>query len=882
MTGELWRQIEMLFHRAVDLEPSERAKLLRRECAGNELLRAEVESLVAAERGEDRIARAVGEAALSGLPLEAASAREGDRLGPYLLTRQLGEGGMGVVYLARRADDQYRSTVAIKIVRGLLSTDAMVRFRRERQFLADLTHPNVARLLDGGTTPGGLPYVVMEHIEGEPIHEYCDRRRLTIRQRVTLFRKVAKAVEFAHSRFVVHRDIKPTNILVTPDGVPKLLDFGIAKNLDGAGTSTTTSATGSMVRMLTPSYASPEQIQGEAATAATDVYGLGAVLYELLTGCVPHRFRNTTPAELERVICEEAHVPLSQAVELEEGTGGGGRNEIVQRRGTTAKELRRELAGDLDNVVATALRKEPERRYASVERFSDDLRRYLAGLTVTARADEFTYRARKFVGRHRLGVVAAALSVVSLVGFSLVVAFQAARIAEQRDLAEQRRVAAEQVTSFLVDTFRVSDPNESRGNAVTARELLERGAERLESLDDQPAVRASLEDTMGTVYKNLGLYDEAEHLLRSAFETRRDLLGDEHPDVASSLANLADYEFQLGDYVASMSLYRESLDVYRKLEHMESDEAADVLDGIATLLDAEGDYEEAKATYRQALAVRRRLHRGDDVRVASALQNLSATLRTTGEFEEAERLNREALAIRRRCLGDDHLDVAHSLNQLARLLTLKGEHEAALPLAQEGLSIRRKAHRGEPHAEVAASLGNVAGILSSLGRPREALAHRYESFGTLEAILGSRHPYIAASLSSIGQAQLDAGELDRAEASLRRSVDLHRTLFPEGNPDTAYPLTALGSTLLASGRLDEAEAVLREALRLRIDYLPSDHWLLASSRGLLGECLVRRGETEEGSALLRASLRGLESAFGPDDERTRQARERLSTWTTEE
>jgi serine/threonine-protein kinase len=873
MIEERWRRLEAIFHRAVDLEVEARARYLEEACDGDGELRAEVESLIAAERGEDRIAKAVGEAAAGAAFAEESLDLVGEPVGPYLVVKKLGEGGMGAVFLAERSDDQYRSRVAVKLVRGLAGIDALYRFRRERQILADLAHPGIARLLDGGTTSGGLPYVIMEYVEGEPIHEYCDRRRLALRDRVALLREVAKAVQFAHSRLVVHRDIKPANILVTSEGIPKLLDFGIAKSLAGETAGAAVGReTQSMVRLFTPSYASPEQVKGEPVTVASDVYGLGAVLYELLAGRSPHQLRGTSPAELERVICEEPHRPLPQAVDP---GGTPDAQDRAERRGfRSPRELAAALDSDLDNIVAMALRKEPERRYPSVERFSDDLGRYLEGRPVTARADDWTYRARKFVSRHRLAVGASAFFVLSLLGFALAISLQAGRLAEQRDLAERKRLEAEQVSDFLIETFRVSDPNENPGDTVTARELLDRAAERIEALADQPAMRASLEDTMGVIYMYLGLYEQAAPLLESALELRRNLNQADDPDVAWSLGSLGSLRSEIGDYEAAIGLLQQSVDMYRRLNLEETEAAVESLTDLAVALERYGSYDEAEAGYRAALAIHRRQQGEETTAVADDLQNLSGILRTLGEYEEAERLNRESLALRRRLLGNDHLDVAHSLNQLARLLSLKGDAEAALPVALEGLQIRRKAHKGA-HVEVAASLGNVAGILGSLGRHDESLAYRLESLEVVEEIVGRDHPYFAATLSSLGEAHLRLRHFDEAETVLRESVAAHRRLYPEGNVQTAHPLTALGETLLAIGRPGEAEEALEEALRLRLADLPPEHWFIAKTRSLLGEALVRQGRIEEGKPHLVAGHERLEAEFGSDDERTVEARERL-------
>jgi serine/threonine protein kinase len=421
---ERWRQIESLFEQAVECPPAERSSFLDRSCQGDDALRREVESLLACDDPESLIE-------VSGLPVldggaeaEAPADMAGRRVGPYRLVRLLGQGGMGSVHLAVRDDDQYQKQVAIKLLRRELDTGLMMsRFRQERQILANLEHPFIARLLDGGTADDGIPYLVMEYVDGLPITAFCSESGASIQARLALFRLVCEAVQYAHQNLVVHRDLKPGNILITREGIPKLLDFGIAKLISPRSTGRTLTQD---LRMMTPDYASPEQARGQAISTASDIYSLGAVLYELLTGQRPHRFTSDSFAEIERTICDVEPERPSRAVERE--TGGSARD--LKRRS-------RQLAGDLDNIILTALRKEPDRRYASVAELSEDLRRHLEGLPVAAREDRFWYRAGKFVRRNKLGVAAAVLVGLSLIGGIAATAYQARRAERRFQLVRQ-------------------------------------------------------------------------------------------------------------------------------------------------------------------------------------------------------------------------------------------------------------------------------------------------------------------------------------------------------------------------------------------------------------------------------------------------------------
>ena len=517
---------------------------------------------------------------------------------------------MGTVYLAARADEHFHKRVALKIIRsGAHSADVVRHFKRERQILAGLDHPNIAKLLDGGTTDDGLPYLVMEYIEGEPLLDYCDSRSLPISDRLKLFQSICAAVQYAHRNLVVHRDIKPANILVAEDGSPRLLDFGIAKllNPEVSGESPTATAIA-----MTPAYASPEQARGERVTTATDVYSLGVVLYEVLTGHHPYRFASRQPLDVLRAVVEqEPENPSTAVVRTDESTVLEGAqpirltpDSVARTREGSPEKLKRRLRGDLDNILMLALRKEPYRRYASVEAFSDDVRRYLEGLPVGARKPTVGYRAGKFLRRHAVGVAAALGVAVLLLGFALAVTVQSARVARERDLAEKERATAQReretaqrVSAFLVDLFKVSDPSEARGNTVTAREVLDKGAAKIAAeLKDQPEVQAALMDTMGAVYRNLGLYDKAIPLLQQALETRKALLGNEHLEVAKSLTSLGTVALEKGDYAAAEDLYREALGMRRRLLGNDHLDVAAGANNLANALRSKGDVAGAEAS----------------------------------------------------------------------------------------------------------------------------------------------------------------------------------------------------------------------------------------------------------------------------------------------
>lgn len=866
MTPERLQKIEELYCEAAELTPAEREAFLERTCAEDAELRREVEALFL----ETANTKAPFASIIVGAADALTSAQKefiGRRVGSYRITSIIGQGGMAEVYRAVRDDDHYQKEVAVKLVRpGRITSFMLARFRHERQILASLEHPFIARLLDGGATDDDLPYFVMEYIEGQPITEYCDEHNLSIKRRLKLFRSACAAVQYAHRNLVVHRDLKPSNILVTKEGVPKLLDFGIAKLLapDLSANAVTVAQTMTMMRLMTPDYASPEQVKGEPITTATDVYALGAVLYELLTGERPHKFKDYTLPEIERAIC---------GAEIERPS------HLVERRGKAPARLRRELSGDLDNIVLMALRKEPERRYQSVEQLSEDIRRYLEGRPVTARHDTLIYRAGKFIQRHKASVAVASTIVLLLAVFAGLASLQATRIARERDRANQ-------VTEFLVKSFEVSDPGTARGNSITAREILDSSAAKIRrELQGQPRLQAALMDTMGRVYYKLGLYDSALPLLKDALELNRQALGREHPDVASTLNNLALVLHAKGDFAAAEPLYREALEMRRKLLGDERAEVAASLNNFGLFLKDKGDYEQAEINLRQALALRRKLFGASHVDVAESLNELGVVLKQKGDFKAAEPLYREALEMRRRLLGENHPAVAETTNNLATLLDSMGRYLDAEPLSRQALALYRSL-LGEEHPHVAVSLSNLAGILKRK-RDYDGAEQLYrQALGIMRKQHGDEHPELAILLNNLGALLREKGDYEQAEPLFRQALAMRRKLLKEGHPSIITGLQNLATVLLLKGSPAVAEPLYREAMQMALKSLPPGHWIAAESHSNLGTCLTKLKRLPEAEEHLLTGYEGLKKALGDEHERTQKAVASLielyNTWGKEE
>ncbi len=886
MTPERWEQVVALFHEAREYTAETRQRFLDGAVADSEVRRG-VEGLLRADATEfsllDASPGALAEAAGAD---ERVPRLEGQRLGPYTLLREIGRGGMAVVYLAEHEDLAKR--VALKlVVGGRTSPDRIARFIFERRVLAQLDHPHVARALDAGVTDDGTPWFAMEYVEGEPLDVYCDVRRLGVDERLALFEQVCEAVSYAHQSLVVHRDLKPRNILVTATGEVKLLDFGIAKLLESQP-GATRALTGAWDHPMTPAYAAPEQIRGTLITTATDVYGLGVLLHELLTGRRPHAPGASRALEEERAVAgREPERPSAVVARATESPGPDGSTTPVEpklvaaARGTTVGRLRRRLRGDLDAITLKALAQDPTRRYESAERLLEDLRRRRRGFPVAARPDTVAYRAARFGRRHRAGVAAASLTALSLVGGLAGALWQADRAAHERDVAMRERDRATQVVEFITGVLSAADPSEARGDTLTVYDLLARSERRIDSaLAGQPEVRAELSQVMGRVYGSLGEYSRARPLLESALATRRGTLGDDPERVAETANELAAVLQAQGEYDAAERLRGEALSIQRARPGEDDAAVAATLGGLASIMYAKGAYADGADLLKRALAINRRVG-ADPVVIAGNLDDLATTLRPLGKLDEAEALFREALAIRRRALGDDHPSVPSTLTNLAALLRDFDDYAAAEPLFREALATRQRI-LGNDHPDVALTLiglaytlhwkGDYAGAESLY---RRALAIDRKQRGPVNLEVGMDLFALATMLQDRGGSDAEAERLYRTSLSVLRSA------LPPTHARISMPLTGLGSLLLARGRAGEAEPMLRESVKLRVATLGEAHRVTAQAQSALGACLTQLGRYAEAEPLLLRSERTLVESARPGRSEPRRltelrrARERL-------
>ena len=822
MKVDRWQEIDALFEAALEKTGAARQDFL----AGLDPdLRSELDNLLAA----DQAARTFLERSTW---LATAKGDESDgsgdprlpevdlpkRIGPYKVLGMLGEGGMGRVLLASRADEQFERLVAIKTLRarlpGPLRDELLARFDLERQALAQLEHPNIARLYDAGRDAAGDPYLVLEHVDGMPIDLYCDEHRLDTASRLRLFAEVCQAVQVAHRNLLVHRDLKPSNILVTREGRPMLLDFGIAKLLDPARIAGEVLETRAGSRPMTPGYASPEQVKGEPITTASDVYSLGVLLYELLTGRKPYRVTSWLPHELERAICEVEPERPSTAVFRAAGskdTRDGfdaplPPDEVAARRSTSPTALARLLRGDLDTLLQTALRKDPDQRYASVEALVQDIEAFLGGLPLAARPASTLYTLRKFVRRHRLGVAAASTLAALLLVFLVVLANQARQIRAERDKAQQ-------ALAFLIEVFKASDPSRAQGEELKAREILDGAARRIEKeLAAQPEIQATLMDAMGQVYLGLGLYQDADTLFAKSLERRRQELGPDDPATLAVERSLAWARLELGDLNQAKSLFE---DVVTRLEQNggHAPDLADARLGFGDCLHGLGDPDAAIAQKEKALQGLEK-EAGLEAEKASAELSLGISLTSLSPTDRARQLYARAEARRRRIFGDHSLEVADVIFRRGELERLAARYSEAIPLFDQALAVQRKL-LDPAHPNLLASLQNQAICMAYVGEASQAIPLYQEVYEKQKKRLGPRHPEVANTATMLSTAYALKGDLTTALAFETEALSIRREVFGPLHSLVADALCEYADLLRELGRYEEAARECQGAIAVQ-------------------------------------------------------------------
>ncbi|MEP7011585.1 MAG: serine/threonine-protein kinase [Acidobacteriota bacterium] len=783
MTPERWQLTQDLLEKALLLTGQERTDFLVRSCDGDQPLREEIEALLVIDTNLGDFI----EKPLFDMHGDQGSLAAGDQLGPWRIVREIGRGGMGAVYLAERADATYEKKVAVKLLKRGMDTDELVRrFRSERRILALLEHPHIARLLDGGSTPDGRPYLVMEYVEGRPIDAWCIEQSLSVEDRLALFEKVCRAVHFAHRNLVVHRDLKPGNILVVADGEPRLLDFGIAKLLGG---DPEPFATVAAFLPMTPEYASPEQIRGEPVTTATDIYSLGVLLYRLLAGRSPYRPAAEGRAALAEAVCNQEPLRPSTVV--------GARAKTVAEASSAERDrhLAKRLRGDLDTIAQKALSKNPGRRYESAEQLASDIRRHLEGLPVLARPSGVGYRTSKFVGRHKIGVVFATAALLAIIGTAAVALVQRSEAIREKNRAEDERKRAEWASNFINGVFEINNPSESHGREVKAIDLLEKARKQLENSDYQPIQSGQLHVTLGRVYSSLGQFETSKNLFSEAIDLYSQVGMKEGPQVLEATVELAQAEGDLGNDSRAEELMKQGLRLLGDSKIDENTVNTLALNNYGGLLLGTKRRNEAEKYFIRALAIEKQRGRLQSHAVAIALAGLGDLRSKQGRFPEAEDFYRRSLALRRLVFG-------------------------------------------EPSVEVAKTMNSLATLLEKVGKDREAEDLYLRSITMRKTVLGPSHPRLGPPLSNLSRFYEERGRLEKVEAPYREAVSI---CAKSGNEDRncGVFISHLASFLAEQGRCGEAEPLGVQALAL-LEAKSGDKDAISEAQSVVGGCRSER------------------------------------------
>lgn len=841
---------------------------------------------------------------------DSASAAAGlpQNIAGYRIIGKLGEGGMGIVYKAKQQDPQRE--VALKVIRGGAHVDehTIKRFQQEIHLHAPLKHPGIAAIYDAGYTDDGQRFFTMEFVQGDPLDHYIRAHPLTdgnprkqIEFRLGLFFKICEAVSYAHQRGVIHRDLKPSNILVVESDASdgprelelKILDFGLARTIDPDDGRADRTRFG--VIQGTPPYMSPEQALGKQDEIGlhSDVWALGVILYKLLTDRLPLNVEGSSILEACRIICDE-DPPRPSAVNPE-------------------------LRGDLETIMLKALNKPVSERYESVPTLQGDIGRFLSNQPILARQPSAMYVLRKLIVRNKGAFAFVTTLVVLLAAFAVTMSAMFGIQRRERMRAVRETQKAEQINTFLQDMLSSVNPDEARGREVTVREVLDEASEEMETgLSDQPEVQAAVRATIGNTYVALGAFDEAEDHLERALATRKELFGDTHLEVSSSLSDLAGLRRETGDYEAAEAHFRETLSMNRLLLSDDDPRVATSLSNLSLLLKDQGQYAEAESLCRQALDIRKRHLGENDSDVALSLNNLATLLQEQGKYAEAEPLMREALAKDRAILGEDHPDVASDLSNLATLLLSQGKYAEAEPPLREALALNRmlygddhpsvastlnnlataldyqgkyeeaepmyrealvlyKAILGEEHQAVASVLNNFATILQALEKYEEAEATHRDALAMRRKLLGEEHPHVATSLANLAFVLQDQGKLAGAEPMYREALEIRRKALGNDHPRVASTLLGLGSLLIDRGDAAGAEPLLRRCIEIRLMTRPKTSWVVAYAENTLGHCLSKQGRYSEAESLLVESVPIIIESGAPSLKRKQLAVERVIT-----
>jgi serine/threonine-protein kinase len=853
MNRERWERIQHLFHEVVDLPEPQQRPFLETACGADRDLVLEVESLLAEDaRKESLLEGGVANVAHDLLEQSGSEAITGHQLGPYRLVRELGQGGMGVVYLAERED--LGNLVAIKILRDAwVSAARRERFLSEQRMLAQLSHPSIARLYDANTLPDGVPWFAMEYVDGVSLIAYCRERKSTVRERLQLLRSVCEAVQYAHQHAVIHRDLKPSNILVKGDGSVRLLDFGIAKQLEELDSPDDQTRTG--VRLMTPAYAAPEQIRMEPARVQTDVYSLGVILYEMLTGRLQFDLTNRTPGEAETIVTGQQPEKPSDA---------------AQETGLLPLLRSKSAWADLDVLCLSAMHNDPGRRYPSVEALIRDLDHFLANEPLEARPDSVRYRLAKFVSRNRRAVAAATIGFLVVLG---VVIFFTLRLAIARNAAVAEAARTQRVQKFITNLFEGGDKEAGPADTLRVVTLVDRGAQEARTLGAEPEIQAELYLTLGSIYQKLGKFDQADSLLSASLDQRKRLFGANSRQAAESLVSLGLLRADQARWEEAERLVRDGLATAKRNLPAAHPDIAKATLALGKVLAGRGDTKHAIQILDEV--VRLRSSPGNSPSdLAAALTELANAHFYAGHYDDSDSLNQRALAIYRQVYGEQHPLVAAGLINLGSSQFDRGNYQQAAQFERQALAIN-EAWYGKDHPETASTETILGRALMFSGSYDQAVDLFERALAVQEHVYGPVHPRVASALNELGGAALRHGQLDQAIARFTRMEEIYKQVYHDHHYLIGLALSNLASVYLEKKDYNRAEQLFRESVRRYSETLPPEHMFQGIARVKLGRTLLREGRFADAERESRTGYEILAKQANPSVSWLKSARQDL-------
>lgn len=869
-----WVVIEKILDNAIELHEDEQNSYIDYAARGDKELKNEVLTLlkaIQASEEENFLDKSTtkNKAFIRDITLGRIKDRYiGKKIGAFELIEQIGYGGMSIVFKAERTDGQFEQQVAVKLIRGGMHSEQILRrFEREKQILASLTHPNIARLYDGGITKDDNPYLIMEYVEGKPIDIYCDEHKLTINQRLTLFKEVCNAVEFAHHNLIVHRDLKAQNILVNDNGTVKILDFGIAKLLKTNISAKEILLTQDGQQLWTPQYASPEQVEGATAAVGTDVYSLGVLLHKLLTGRFPYDVSNKSNSQVRDIITRQEPETLQQSLNLVSSI-----DKISEERNTTPHRLNKKFDKDLESIALKSLEKSISDRYSTVAAFVQDIVYYKMNMPINARKGNRTHVFKKFLTRRKKPLIVALGIFFLITAFTV---FYTLQITKERNYAQLQAQKAEQLTVFVLDLFKANEPSENKGEQVTAGELLTRAQERVELLESQPAIQAKMFDVIGRIYRRLGEYESSYNMLTKSFTMRKNLFGSQHMETLASMDHLGILLTKTGDYSTADSLLTQTLKI--RQSNGETDQLAIITtqNNLAYALRRGGYYKKAEALYRNSIEALEKQLGNDNPIYIETLSSLATTLHNLGKYAKAEEIYREVLKRRRELLGPIHPKLAQSINNLGAILLNRGRFIEAEGLFREALAMRKQLY-GPNHPNVALMLNNLGYVLYNQHKYLDAAPYFKQALAMRKRIYGPNSISSAISLFCIGHLMLGLNKPDSALKAFENAYTIFKANYTDDHSFTIRSSMGMGSAYLKLGEPIKAGEYLKTGFQQIKKVHDSSSLEYALSEKLVGIYMLSQKNFDEADALFEHALQTLQAIEGEHSLRQDELKELLS------